>query len=127
MPALKREKLADEDMDLGAADVDVAEEICELSAMLADHRADENPAKKARQGSAQAKVASYHLLRAYDHLLKLVGVGGLAVFQSDPLEFSRILSPGEVRYSVRADPWDTYDVNGGGWLRFAIKDTISSE
>lgn len=120
IPALKRVRASAEASDKHEEENNVAEEVCELSALLGEHESPESLPKQASKVVKDSKVASYQLLRAYDHVLQLLGVGGLKAFEALP-QTSRILRPGEVRYQVAVEPWGDYEVEGGGWFRVAIK------
>ena len=80
--------------------------------------------RKKRMSSQQLHRASYHVLRAWDHQLFLLGKGLIDYKPYD--ETSLPLAPNELRYEVDVDRWADYPVPAGTpWKRFAIKNLVT--
>lgn len=98
-----------------------------MSRMVDAHRGDSGAiVARGKRSAAVPKTAAYQLLRAWDHALSVYG-SGLLRFRPYP-ERSRLLAPGELRYTVEVAKWGDYSVPGAvPWLKVVVKNMQTGE
>eukprot|EP00971_Amphidinium_carterae_P264120 5239835-Amphidinium_carterae.1 len=104
------------------------EELAGMAELLEQHELlgqdDVKSMRVNRKGKGVEKAASYDLLRAWDHQLRMFG-RGLAFF-APMAEKSQPLQENEVRYEVSVPSWATYEVPANTpWRRVCIKNVVS--
>lgn len=97
----------------------------EFGKLVAGHDKDKGAASAQKQAQ-DAKTASYQIIRAWDHQLRLFGTG-LHLFR--PLSARpTMLQENEVRWVADMEPWDSYEVpEGTPWRRVCRIDTETQE
>lgn len=91
-----------------------------MSALESAHQPFAEDVQHAQKRSKNERVASYQMVRAWDHALELGDVGGLRAFLPGPEELGDF-GGDEVRYFCEQSLWDDYEVpDGVPWMRGCV-------